>query len=137
MGDGPAVVAPSLARFVLSAIAMCGAAAALGSCSKKHEEPVSRPEAYVPSPPPADASVDDAAVLRQWRKPLNSEGCETASKHANLVFGRGETDPKGAILLSRCLQLGNLAWYDCVMAAKAPAEISACSRKYFEPPPAY
>jgi hypothetical protein len=74
-------------------------------------------------------------VLRQWRTKLPHESCEAASKHANLVFGRAETDPKGTVMLSRCLQLGNLAWYSCVMEADAPAKISACSNRYFGPPP--
>jgi hypothetical protein len=121
---------------LLASGALCSALLAVASCSKKQEEPVSRPEAYESHPLPQDAGArDDARTLRQWKTKLTQESCDAAAKHANLIFGRAETDPKGAILLSRCLSAGNLAWYDCVMAAKEPKEISACSRKYFEHPP--
>ena len=134
MRDVVPVLAHPLWRWLLTTFALSAAAIPTLSCSKKHEEPTSRPEAYQPSPMPSDAGREDAAVLRRWRTHINNEACETAAKHANLVYGRGETDPKGAILLSRCLQLGNLAWYDCVMQATAPAQVSACSKKYFDAP---
>ncbi|MBI5536231.1 MAG: hypothetical protein HY898_26145 [Deltaproteobacteria bacterium] len=120
----------------LACITTWAATVLIVACSKKHEEPESRPGAHAPSSAWAmDAGKEDGRVLKQWNTKLPHESCEDAAKHANLVFGRGETDPKGTVLLSRCLQLGNLAWYSCVMEANAPAQISACSNRYLGPPP--
>ena len=59
--------------------------------------------------------------------------CEEAAKHANVVRGRPETDPKGIDLLSGCLKWGNVAWYVCAMAAKTPAALQTCSERLLLP----
>ena len=58
---------------------------------------------------------------------------ELAAKKANQVYGRPETDKKGIDVLTRCLRLGNVAWYRCVVEAKAPDELKRCHSRYLLP----
>lgn len=93
---------------------------------KRAEEPVSRDAGASANDP--DAAAKEAADKRNRRTRLNQESCTIAAKHINVMHGRTETDPKGTLVLSQCLNSGNLAWYGCVMEAKTKEEISECNR---------
>ena len=113
-----------------AALAVASSAASL-AC-KKTEEPVSREAGVSASGSPqaydADAAAKEAADRRNRRTRLNQESCTIAAKHINVLHGRHETDPKGTLVLSQCLNSGNLAWYGCIMEAKTTEAISECNR---------
>ena len=132
-------------------------AIALGSmaCSKKSQEPEKDPRfapssadaaarSASPSAPsslsstPKDAGAPDTNALtpkerRDVVTRIDNTQCETAAKHANVVNGRGETDPQGIDLLSGCLKWGNVAWYVCMTAAKTPETLKRCNERLLLP----
>jgi hypothetical protein len=127
-------------------------AAALPACSgcKKNKEPdrdqsfdPTTADAHAPavasSVAPRDAGSPASGALtpkerRDVQTRIEHTQCEEAAKHANLVRGRAETDPKGIDLLSGCLKWGNVAWYVCTMAAKTPPVLQSCGERLLLPP---
>jgi hypothetical protein len=120
-----------VAPFFLLALA-AGALSFAGcrSCSQSPAEP--GPSARVPAST-ASSSPLSREELRDVTTRLEPGLCELAAKKANQVYGRPETDKKGIDVLTRCLRLGNVAWYRCVVEAKAPDELKRCHSRYLLP----
>lgn len=87
------------------------------------------------SPASASASAPAASALtREEQRDLGaripSELCEQAAKRVNVVAGRPETDKKGIEVLTRCLRLGNVAWYRCIVDASTPEDVRRCHSRF-------
>ena len=94
--------------------------------------------------PPLDGGArgslnPDAAMTpreqRDWGIRINHELCEAASKRLNTLAGKPETDPNSKALyqLSLCLQVGNVAWYKCVLDAPSTDALEVCSKRFLFP----
>jgi hypothetical protein len=137
MSDGGAVnvlSAPGARRGVLFACgALLGVGALAAGCSKKPEEPVSKPlgSAAFLSPssePPGDLKARKMAGVR-----LGPELCELGAKRVNTLNGHAETDRRGTHILELCLMRGSAAWYTCVLQAKTGDEANSCTRRLLLP----
>jgi succinyl-diaminopimelate desuccinylase len=136
----------------LGSAALIVALAGCGSCSKDKEpkkgdfDPASASAAAKPRPgAPSEAlptSTIDAAAFagmspiekKSAHVRITNEQCEQAAKHANIVSGRKDTDPKGIGLIASCLRFGNVAWYVCVDAAKSEDDVKSCNLRLLQPP---
>jgi len=106
------------------------------ACSRKVEEPAPGPR---PSATPAASAAASAKApltaeeKREKGVKLHNDLCNAAIKHANVVYGRPEMDPKGLDLLSLCVAHGNIAWHKCVLKATTPAAVKTCEERLLLP----
>ena len=89
--------------------------------------------APAPSAPPASAVGLTPDERRDLGVRLQPDLCQEAAKKVNLVSGRPETDKKGVEVLTRCLRLGNVAWYRCLVSADTPANVQLCHTRLLLP----
>ena len=88
--------------------------------------------------PAKDAASDPNSLTPTERRDkhmrVDQSQCEAGAKHANVVRGLKDTDPKGIHLLSGCLKWGNVAWYACITAATTPDAVQRCNERLLQPP---
>jgi hypothetical protein len=110
------------------------------SCNKTAElahdsgfNPGGGASASAPSPAARPASTLTPQERRDLKIRVGNEDCERAAKRINTLHNRSETDLKGIEILSSCLKLGNMAFYRCVLDARAADEADACMKRFLQP----
>jgi hypothetical protein len=101
--------------------------------AKTVSEPTAAAIARSESSAGAGAGPMTAGELRDFHVRLSHEQCEDGAKHLNVLEGREPTDRRGLLPLSTCLNIGNLAWYKCLVRASAAGDAHACTRRFLSP----
>jgi hypothetical protein len=116
-----------------SLLAACAAAGCDGCNERAPEHVVAAPaSASAAASSPASAPLT-AEERRDVFTRLQPELCEEAARKVNTLNGRAPEDKKGVDLLTRCLRIGNVAWYRCLLNATSVADVRVCHTRLLLP----
>jgi len=71
-----------------------------------------------------------AVEWRDFHIHLAHEQCEEGARILNRLEGRPETDPQALTRLSVCLNIGNVAWYKCMLRATSADDAHVCAHRF-------